>query len=333
MKLKKRLETLQSLKEWMTDIESQEWQDLMENAYQHNKWFTKEFITHRLKTLADHFLDQQKLDQWVAHYSLDDNITPRELGIILPGNIPLDGFHDLIAGFVVGHHAHIKLSDNDTVLVKAMIRKLIQIDENVKTYLQTSDMLQSCDAYLATVDGNRASVFETYLGKYPSIIRKKKSSVAVLNGKETVDQLTKLGEDIFLYFGLGMRNVSKLYVPTGYDFVPLLQAFDKFKYFETMDKYKNFYDYHLSLLMMNKEKYICNDCLLLTEDEGFFPPVSEIYYAYYDNEAALVKKLQGEADIERIEAVEGANKFGEAYNYGLFDYQNGVDIVHFLLGL
>lgn len=331
MKLAKRIEALQKLKDWLSE-ESEELESAMKEAYENNKWFTKEFLKHRIKSIVDQYLDEEKLDLWIRHYHLDENIESKKVGIIMAGNIPLVGFHDFLCVFITGHHAYLKLSDKDKVMFKKLVDKLICFDQDIANLVTISEMLKECDAYIATGSNNTSRYFEYYFGKYPSVIRKNKTSVAVLTGGESEEELKSLADDVFLYFGLGCRNVTQLFVPKDYDFVPLLNAFKKYDSLKDHVKFKNNYDYHLAILIMNDRKYMCNDCLVLVEGDHLFSPVSELYYTYYNSIDELENKLMKEESIQCVVG-KGHIEFGRAQETGLFDYADGVDTMQFLLSI
>ncbi len=331
MKLAKRLELLQKLKEWIQE-NGEEWKATVSKAYESNKWFTPEYITLRIDTICRQYLDGEKLEYWTRHYHIDDNITQKKVGIVMAGNIPLVGVHDLLSVFVAGHHAVIKLSEKDDVLPGKIVEKLIQSDPEVKNRITIADMLKGCDAYIATGSNNSSRYFEYYFNKYPSLIRKNKTSVAVIRGDETPEELESLADDVFLFFGLGCRNVTQLYVPEGYDFVPLLNAFKKYEHLKDHAKYRNNYDYNLALLIMNNRTYMSNECVVLVEGDQLFSPVSELFYSYYDSVAALEKTLAANNLIQCV-AGKGHIEFGRAQEAGLFDYADGVDTMQFLLSI
>ena len=169
----------------------------------------------------------------------------------MAGNIPMVGFHDFLSVFISGHYQTIKLSEKDNQLLKHLVLKMYEWDSKMKEYAQFASLLKGCDAYIATGSNNSARYFEQYFAKYPSIIRKNRTSIAILDGTETNEYLEKLSDDIHLFFGLGCRNVTKIYVPEEYNFLPLLQSFHQYKYFADHHKYKNNYDYNLSIQLMN----------------------------------------------------------------------------------
>ena len=223
-----------------------------------------------LQNISTQLLNRNKLESWINHYHLDDNIKSKKVGVVMAGNIPLVGFHDFLCVFISGHKQNIKLSEKDSVLMSHIIEKLIEWNPEVNSVVQVSDFLKNCDAYIATGSNNSSRYFKYYFGKYPSIIRGNKTSVAILSGTETINELSLLADDVHTYFGLGCRNVTKLYVPILYDFIPLLNTFRKYNYFEDHTKYKNNYDYNLTLLIMNNKTYMTNESIILLEDENIF---------------------------------------------------------------
>ena len=212
----------------------------------------------------------------MKHYHIDDNIEPKNVGVVMAGNIPLVGFHDFLCVFISGHIQTIKLSSKDDVLLKHLVEKMYSWEVTMQNYVSFASMLKGCDAYIATGSNNSAVYFDYYFSKYPSIIRRNRTSVAILTGDETKEELEKLSDDIHVYFGLGCRNVTKIFVPRGYDFVPLLQSFHAYKYFADHHKYKNNYDYNLSIMIMNNRFYMTNESTLLVENDSFFSPISQL---------------------------------------------------------
>jgi hypothetical protein len=330
MKLQNRIELLLKLSDYL-QTNGEEWQAVKQKAAIENGWFIEPFINLATHTIVTQFLQKQNLENWIAHYSLDDNIGGKNIGIVMAGNIPIVGFNDFLCVFVSGHKQTIKLSSKDAVLLKHIIAKMIEWNPNCKTIIEIADMLKGCDAYIATGSNNSGRYFEQYFGKYPNIIRRNRTSVAVLMGNETKEELEKLADDVHVYFGLGCRNVTKIYVPTDYDFVPLLRAFDKYKYFADHNKYKNNYDYQLSLALMNNIFYMTNEATLLIENEQIFSAISQLNYSFYNN----VNELNVLTNNDDVQCIVGKNfvPFGRAQQPSLFDYADGVDTMAFLLGL
>ena len=331
MNLQNRIELLQKLKNYLEDNDT-EWQEVKANATAHNGWFIPGFIDLALQNICSAILDTDKLTAWANHYHLDDNINGKNIGLVMAGNIPLVGFHDFLCVFVSGHTQTIKLSGKDDVLLKHLVQKLYSWDISVQNYISFAEMLKGCDAYIATGSNNSARYFEQYFAKYPSIIRRNRTSAAILNGKESEEELNKLSDDVHLYFGLGCRNVTKIFVRAGYDFVPLLKAFDKYKYFADHHKYKNNYDYQLSIALMNNIYYMTNESTLLIESEEIFSAISQLNYSFYDDAEKVTALLKDNSDVQCIVGQQHT-PFGQAQQPGLFDYADGVDTMQFLLSL
>ena len=213
-----------------------------------------------------------------------------------------------------------------------IIDTLSDWNNEINAVVQVADLLKDCDAYIATGSNNSSRYFNYYFRKYPSIIRGNKTSVAILTGGETLKQLEELADDVHTYFGLGCRNVTKIYVPENYDFVPLLTTFSKYNYFKDHTKYKNNYDYNLALLIMNHVKYMTNESIILTDNNNIFSAVSELHYNFYDDKNVLLNELPLNENIQCIVG-EGATPFGESQAPGLFDYPDGVDVMEFLLSI
>lgn len=331
MKLQERLEILSELGKYISAHPAQ-WQEARQRAQQKNNWFVKEFIDLAANNICTHFLQKEKLEQWAAHYHLDDNISSKKVGIVMAGNIPLVGFHDFLSVFICGHKQWIKLSSKDDVLLKHLVDVMIEMNPAVADYVQFSERLKDCDAYVTTGSDNSARYFEYYFGRYPSIIRKNRTSVAVLTGKETIEELQLLADDIMQYFGLGCRNITQIYIPKEYDFVPLLNALKKYRWMFDHHKYRNNYDYQLAIYLMNNIYYMTNDCVVLIEAESPFSPIGTLHYQYYEDAASVYTYLK---DNDKIQAVVGAHglPFGSAQNPGLMDYADGVDVMQFLLSL
>ena len=331
MNLAERIDLLEKLGNYL-DSNSEKLNSAIREAYGKNKWFTEEFINLSLQNISTQFLNRKKLERWVNHYHLDDNIRSKTVGVVMAGNIPMVGFHDFLCVFVSGHKQHIKLSEKDNVLTTHIIEKLTEWNPDVSNVVEVCDLLKNCDAYIATGSNNSSRYFKYYFGKYPSIIRGNKTSVAILSGNETTEELNLLADDVHTYFGLGCRNVTKLYVPVDYDFVPLLNAFKKYEYFKDHTKYRNNYDYNLALLIMNNKMYMTNTNIILLEDENIFSPVSQLHYTFYSDKNVTVDDLRKNENIQCVVG-NGLTGFGVTQQPGLFDYADGTDAMEFLLSL
>lgn len=331
MNLLQRIDLLEKLGNYLAG-DSEKLKDIRQRAFEKNQWFTYEFVTLSLQNISTQFLERSKLENWVKYYHLDDNIKPKTIGIVMAGNIPLVGFHDFLCVFISGHKQIIKLSEKDTVLMAHIVDTLLEWNPETADLIKIAERLKNCDAYIATGSNNSSRYFNYYFGKYPSIIRGNKTSVAILNGEETTEQLSSLADDVHTYFGLGCRNITKLYVPKDYDFVPLLTVFRKYEYFKDHTKYKNNYDYNLALLIMNCVKYMTNESIIVTENANIFSAVSELHYNFYEDVSVLINDLKEDKNIQCTVGYE-ALEFGQAQRPGLFDYADGVDVIEFLLGL
>ncbi len=301
-------------------------------AFDKNKWFTKEFADIALKNIAGQFLDKEKLNEWIKIYHLDDNISAKTVGIVMAGNIPLVGFHDFLCVFISGHHQKIKLSEKDDILFPFLLKKLSEWNSKICSVVEIADILKDCDAYIATGSNNSTRYFNYYFGKYPSIIRGNKTSVAILTGKESEKELSLLADDVQTFFGLGCRNITHIFVPEGYDFEALLAALKKYNYFADHSKYKNNYDYHLALLIMNGKYYMTNESIVLVENESIFSGVSQLNYSFYKKKEEVIRQLKINKDIQCLTGESGI-PFGSAQQPYLKDYADGIDTMQFLLSL
>ncbi len=309
------------------------WQAAKEKAFRENGWFTPEFIELACRNLAAGFLEKEKLQQWCAEYRVpDQQQAPKNIGIVMAGNIPLVGFHDFLCAFMAGHRQTIKPSSKDETLIRHIVGWLNEQAPETSSMISFSSMLKGCDAYIATGSNNSARYFDYYFGKYLNIIRRNRTSVAVLDGKESIAHLEKLADDVHQYFGLGCRNITKIYVPAGYDFVPLLETFRKYGYLADHHKYKNNYDYQLALLILNKQFYMTNGSILLHEDPSLFSPISQLNVEYYTDPSKVQSALQQNNDVQCI-AGNGYLAFGQTQQPALTDYADGVDTLQFLLKL
>ncbi|MBK9531054.1 MAG: acyl-CoA reductase [Ferruginibacter sp.] len=331
MNLQKRIEILLRLRDYLI-TNDQEWQQIKLKSSFHNGWFTIEFIDLAVSNICSEFLQREKLETWAAHYHLDDNVGGKNTGIVMAGNIPLVGFHDFLCVFISGHKQTIKLSSKDDILLKHLVDIMTAWEPELKNDIRFADLLKGCDAYIATGSNNSARYFDLYFSKYPNIIRRNRTSVAVLTGHETMDELNMLADDVHQYFGLGCRNITQIFVPAGYDFIPLLGTFDKYKYFADHHKYKNNYDYQLSIALLNNIYYMTNGSTLLIENDAIFSAISQLHYQFYDDAKQVTARLK---DNEAVQCICGSGgiAFGQAQRPSLMDYADGVDTMQFLLTL
>ncbi len=332
MNLLHRIDLLTKLGDYMLSGE-EGWVAAVEKAGRENGWFTPEFTDAAIKNIATSFLKKEKLENWAETYQLPAQTQiPRKIGIVMAGNIPLVGFHDFLSVFITGHKAIIKPSSKDQVLIKHLVGKLIEWEPVLANQIEFSEMLKGCDAYIATGSNNTSRYFEYYFGKYPHIIRRNRTSAAILTGEETETEISKLADDVYQYFGLGCRNVTKIYVPQGYDFVPLLEVFRKYNYLADHHKYKNNYDYNLALLILNKKFYMTNGSVLLVEEPGLFSPISQLNYEFYADKNSLAEQLLQNPDLQCLVS-KNHIPFGGAQSPLLTDYADGTDTMAFLRNL
>lgn len=314
-------------------------QALVTTTYHENLWFTEENTYKAIEAITESFLQKELIENWLAEYDISEDTPIKTIGLILAGNIPLVGFYDLMCVFLAGQKAKIKLSEKDKVLIPHFINVMEKHQPEVSNYFEIVERLKDFDAVIATGSNNSARYFEAYFGKHPNIIRKNRNAVAILTGKETREQLETLGKDVFQYFGLGCRNVSKLYLPKGFNFNPLLEAFHEFKEIVLNDKYKNNFDYGYTLLILNKIPYQANGCILMTEQKSLQSRIAQLHYEYYSDLKELTEKINSKMDeiqciVSEAELPEfSIVPFGKAQTPGLGDYADGVDVMDFLLKL
>lgn len=330
MDLQQRINLMVSLGEHISGS-GEEWQNYKVQAEVENSWFIPQFINLACDQIAKGFLQKDILEKWAAHYHIDNNIEPKKIGIVMAGNIPLVGFHDFLCCFICGHISIVKLSSKDNMLFKGIYDFLYKQNEEISKFLVFQDRLNNSDAYIATGSNNTGRYFESYFGKYPNIIRKNRTSIAILTGKESAEELSNLADDIHLYFGLGCRNVTKIFVPKDFDFVSLLNTFKQYAFFGDHHKFRNNYDYQLSILLLGNVKYMSDESTLLVENESTYSPISIVHYEYYEEVGEVLKKLND----DEIQCVVGKEHipFGEAQHPSVFQYADGVDTMQFLLGL
>ena len=313
-------------------------QAVMHRTEFHNPWFTKANQGLAIQAITHHFLQRGKLEEWAARYPVSDTPTGKTVGIVMAGNIPLVGFHDWLCVFMAGHRAQVKLSDKDPYLFPYLLKLLQSWEPAVENQVEVVDKLKDYDAVIATGSNNSARYFEAYFGNRPHIIRRNRNGVAVLSGQETEVELRQLGADVFSFFGLGCRNVAKLYVPAGYDFDPLLEALHEQREIVLHEKYKHNFDYNYALFILNKASFKANGCILLKEDPSLASRIACLHYEYYRNLEQVVAELElRREEVQCIVARPGflshpTIPFGSTQQPGLADYADGVDTMAFLMG-
>jgi Acyl-CoA reductase (LuxC) len=307
---------------------------LIELSQSHNGWFTPEQVYFAINSLAE-ALTEDNLNNWLSVYDFA-NVQPKTVGLILAGNIPLVGFHDFLSVIISGHKVLVKTSSNDQKLLPFLAKYLISIQSKIENYITFTDgKLENFDAVIATGSNNTARYFEFYFKDKPSIIRKNRNSVAVLTGNESHEDLVNLGEDIFRYFGLGCRNVSKLFVPKEYNFENFFKAIYEYKDVIFYEKYSNNYDYNKAVFLMSNFKLLDNEFLTIKEDSSYASPISSVFYEYYENLEDIKKQLENDAEqiqcIVSKDAIKNSITFGQTQKPNLWDYADNVDTISFLL--
>ena len=306
--------------------------DLIMSQERNNAWFTAENVRMALNVIGTE-LTSENLNSWISRYpALRHEQKPITAGVVMAGNIPLAGFHDFLSVLISGNRIIAKTSSKDSSLIKEISHILCSVSPDFNEYISfTDNALKDFDVIIATGSDNSSRYFEYYFGKYPNIIRKNRNSIAVIEGDETTEELENLGTDIFSYFGLGCRNVSKIFIPRGYDINNMVNKWDHLSGVIDHNKYANNYDYNKAIWMVNREKFTDTGYMLLKESTELSSPVSVLYYEYYNTEVDLLKKLS--LQHEKIQCICGKKytPFGKAQYPKLWDYSDNIDTMEFLL--
>ncbi|CAM4264494.1 acyl-CoA reductase [Zobellia nedashkovskayae] len=327
------------LREFVTlETPNDEWSIKLDEAIilskHKNGWFTRENVTQAIKSWGE-LLTEEQLSAWLEPYNLSQN-KPKTVALIMAGNIPLVGFHDLLCVLITGNKVFAKLSSNDNALILFIKDYLSSIEPTFEdTIIIAEGKMEGFDAVIATGSNNTSRYFEHYFSKVPNIIRKNRNSISVLTGNESKEQLNALGEDIFRYYGLGCRSVSKVFVPKSYDFDSLFKAV--YSYHPIVDhvKYANNYDYNKAVYLMSEFKILDNGFLILKEDKSYSSPIASLFYERYESLDDLKERLTADANelqcIVGENIIEGEIAFGRTQQPSLADYADNVDTVDFLL--
>lgn len=305
---------------------------LIENQHKNNPWFTPDNVRMALKSIADE-LTLQNLTKWTDSYpNLRREFAPLSVGVIMAGNIPLVGFHDFLSVLISGNNLNAKTSSKDPELIVHISEILVSINNGFRGRIQFSGgNLSQFDAVIATGSNNSSRYFEFYFGKYPHIIRKSMGSVAVIEGSESDSDLAALGADVFSYFGLGCRNVSKIYIPAGFDIGKLFRNWESYSGIINHAKYANNYNFNMAVSLVNKEAFLDTGFLLLKENKSLTSPVSVLNYEFYNSADEIYNKLQGlKEGIQCIIGKRGV-EFGRSQFPHLWDYADNTDTMEFLL--
>lgn len=332
MNLTERIKAFSILGNKIKHLSGEEKGTIYDQARNRNAWFVPESVELALTGITS-LLNEDNLNTWTKSCDPYDE-KDRKVGLTLAGNIPLVGFHDYLTVLIAGNQAVIKLSSQDSYLLPLINSWLIEIEPRFAAKIHFEERLNNVHAIIATGSNNTARYFEYYFRNIPHIIRKNRSSIAILMGEETSTHFKELGKDIFSYFGLGCRNISKVFVPAGYDFIPLLDAWESYKEIIHHHKYANNYDYQKSILLVNKVPHFDNGFILLTESEQMISPISVVYFETYTTQSDLRNRIKGKRDkIQCMVSAEGwfneSVPFGNAQQPELWDYADGIDTLKF----
>lgn len=315
----------------VTEEEYQQLEVIVERQFSYNGWFTKENVQQSLLALGNQ-LSEDQLNNWVSKYKYSNQ--PKAVSLIMAGNIPLVGFHDFLCVLISGHKAICKLSSDDKTLLPALAEHLINfVPELKKRIVMTTGRIEEINAVIATGSDNSLKYFEQYFGKYPHIFRSNRTSLAVISGYESKEEIEALGKDIFDYFGLGCRNVSHIMFPEGYEINRFFEGVLPYSEVINNNKYGNNYDYNKAVYLMNKELLLDNNFVLLRESELLFSPLAMVNYHYYKNEDEITSYIEKHIDEIQVVIGEKYTPFGQAQCPMLDDYADGVDTLEWLSSL
>ncbi len=336
MNLTDRMGAFEQLGIRLAQLTHEELNELSDGAKSLNPWFTNAMVQLSLQGVSQ-LVDSVALKNWLSAYKIPNN-APKKIGITMAGNIPLVGFHDLLCVLITGNIAVTKLSSQDHFLMSYIIREVIKIDNRLESQIVISERLNHIDALIATGSDNTARYFEYYFRSVPHVIRKNRSSCAVIMGEESPEEIIKLGVDIFSYFGLGCRNVSKIFLPEGYDIKYLLDSLQSYNDVINHNKYVNNYDYRKSILLVNRQAHFDNGFVLLVENTSVVSPVAVLHLEYFNSLEDLDRKIAAQKDkIQCLVSAQGWYKesipFGKAQLPEPWDYADQIDTIRFLISI
>ncbi len=339
MDLQQRINAFTQLGQKISDFSGSDLEKLAGQAFHKNQWFTTDSVKSAFTGIAK-MLTVESLTNWTEKYNLNPTVK-KEVGIVMAGNIPMVGFHDLLSVLISGHEVAIKKSSDDEILMSQLIEWLLKIEPTFDSFIKIPQSLKDVDAVIATGSDNTARYFEYYFGNKPNIIRKNRTSIAILSGNESPEQLNALGKDIFMYFGLGCRNVSKIYYPEEFDIRETFPHFESYEEIIHHNKYRNNYDYNKSILLVNKEPHYDTGFLMTKEDKNLVSPISTVFTEGYKDFTKL-KSMIG-THQNKIQCIVGGDivkqhfensfPFGQAQYPDVWDYADNVDTLDFLVHL
>jgi len=310
--------------------------ELIKETYSYNGWFTNEFVKKALQGIVQ-LLEPSNLKEFTKE--IKEPKTPKTVAVIMAGNVPAVGFHDFMCILLSGNKILIKPSSDDKILITFLAEFLMEVEPLFKDYILFTDgRMNNFDAVIATGSNNSALYFEKYFGKYPHIIRKNRTSIAVLTGNETTEELNLLGNDIFDYYGLGCRNVSKLYVPKGYNFNKFYESIFSFSDIIQNKKYANNHEYNRAIYLLNQEKFLDNNFLILRETNSLHSPIAVLFYEQYENMAEVSEKLKAlEGELQCVVSNTSLSiktiSLGKSQTPTVFDFPDNINTLYFLNNL
>lgn len=322
----------------LNNLNTSDYVDIIEESYLQNPWFTSANISNSLKSIANNYLNKEKLNEWLSEYTVIETKPTKKVGLTLAGNVPLVGFHDIVCTFLSNNIAQVKMSSKDKTILPFLIGKMKLLNPGSIKYFEIVDRLMDFDVIIATGSDSSARYFEYYFGKYPHIIRKNRNSLGILTGKETPEQIKELGKDIFSYFGLGCRNVSKIFVPSGYDFQFFLDNLETYNELYDHFKYSNNHTYRKSIFLLNLEPHYDNDFLLIKQDRSMNSPIATLNYEKYNNISEVEEFVESEKDKIQVIVANSNFKspvipFGKSQEPELWDYADNIDTMKFLTNI
>lgn len=331
MKLQQRINAFVELGIWLKNLSEDDFKLLSVNAQALNPWFTETNVKLAFDGMIS-YLDKENLEKWISTYPLED-IESKNIGVVMAGNIPLVGFHDYLSVLISGHSLTAKLSSNDNYLLKSIHKQLVTIEPFFANKVSFVERLENVDAYIATGSDNSARYFEHYFSKKPNIIRKNRTSIAVLTGNESSEELANLSKDIFYYFGLGCRNVTYLLVPEEYKWDNLYESCEHWKDIIHHTKYCNNYEYSRSVLLVKQVPFFDNGFLIIKEAPELNSAISVLNFKKYANQEEINSFLDEQKDNIQCVVGKGHLPFGSAQDPEVWNYADGVDTIHFLTSL
>ena len=324
--MKTKIEVLNKLADELKKLKQDE--DFLLRVESHNPWFTPNFVKLSIENIIHEFLDEKKLIDWIANYDIKETSS---VGIILAGNIPAVGFHDILCSYIAADKVYIKLSSKDSLLTSIILKQWTALDSEWMERLQIVERIVKCDKIIATGSNSAYQYFEQYFSKFKNILRRNRTSMAILHKDISDDELNFLIDDIFLYFGLGCRNVSKLWIEKGFELSRIFEASERYNYFFNHSKYMNNYDYQRTLLLLNKITHLSNNFLMLKEDKSLFSAISVLHYEYFEKEEDYLLDIELNKEDLQCAIGRGFIPFGQSQKPSLNDYADDVDTMKFLL--